>query len=324
MLIGEREMSSKMIVLESLLRRLDDDFEYEYWKSLYNRLKFGYEGELRVDREWQEMIIPSNYYLYHNFETENEWGNSHQIDSLFICRHFILLLEIKNIGGQIEFDQVKHQFIRTRSDGTKESFSNPIDQIERHERFFRHNLVKWDISIPIEYAIVLAQPSTIIGVTPKNVSIFHLSGLQTRVQNLFKKYPQSRITQEQLEMLNVNLLAIQKRIIWKPNIDRSKLRKGVLCKECKYNSVMEFKYGRFVCPVCNLKSKDALYEALHDYRLIYKPWITNREFKIFFNVSSSNTVNKMLKRLGFEYEGVNRGRIYFIPEDILKKSYLSG
>ncbi|MFJ8234798.1 nuclease-related domain-containing protein [Ureibacillus sp. NPDC094379] len=202
------------------------------------------------------MKIPTEFYLYHNYETENEVGHIHQIDSIFLCPHFILLLEIKNIAGRIDFDQNKHQLIRTRLDGTHEGFFNPIDQIERHVKFFRHKLTDWSIELPIEYCIVFTQQSTLIGAVPPNVPIFHVSGLYTRVENLFKKYPIKSISKEQLALIHNKVLTMYSRKHWKPNIETSRFRKGALCKECKGQAGMIYKRGRFICPVCGFKSKE--------------------------------------------------------------------
>lgn len=97
---GVRSMPDKLSVLEALLRRLPPrDFQYEYFQDMYKRMKIGYEGELRVEREWKEIDIPGKYYLIHDFEAENEQGHSHQIDAIFLCQQFMLLVEIKNISG---------------------------------------------------------------------------------------------------------------------------------------------------------------------------------------------------------------------------------
>lgn len=55
---------------------------------------------------------------------------------------------------------------------------------------------------------------------------------------------------------------------------------------------------------------------LHDYRLLLNEWITNREFRDFFLIESEDTVNKILKRLDFHYEGKNKNRRYLIRKDI--------
>lgn len=319
LIVLEREISNKMILLELLMRRLDEeDIDYEYFRNQYISIKYGYEGEKRADREWEEIVIPSTYYLFHNFETENEVNHSHQIDTIFANQSFILLLEIKNIGGRIDFDQKKHQFVRTRLDGTEDGFSNPIDQVERHVRFFKRTLTKWDIPLPIEYAIILTQPSTVIGDIPNNVSIFHVSGLQTYVYNLFAKYKKNLISTHSLEKLKKNLLAIRKRKKWEPKIDKNKLRKGVLCKACNYKFVMKFEHGNFICPMCKVKNKDAFYEALFDYRHLYSEWITNCNLRDYLNIDSRFAVKRLISNLNLEYEGIKRGRKYRIPEDILK------
>ncbi|WP_346235307.1 nuclease-related domain-containing protein [Lysinibacillus telephonicus] len=318
MIVLERESSNKMIMLEILMRRLDEeDMDYEYFRNQYKTIKYGYEGEMHVDREWEEIIIPSKYYLFHNFETENEVKHSHQIDTIFASQNFILLLEIKNIGGRINFDQKKHQFMRTRLDGTKDGYSNPVNQIERHVRFFKRIFMKWEIALPIEYAIILTQPSTVIGDTPNNAAIFHVSGLQTYVYNLFAKYQKNQISPHKLEILKNYLLAIRKRKIWDPKIDKNKLRKGVLCKACNYKSVMRFEHGNFICPMCKAKNKDALYEALYDYRHLHSEWITNYDLRNYLNIGSRFAVKRLVSNLNLEYEGIRKDRKYRIPDNIL-------
>lgn len=314
-------MPSKMVILEALLRRLpQEDPEYEYFQNLYKRVKLGYEGELRVDREWREIDILSEYYLLHNFESENEQGHSHQIDTIFLCQHFLLLVEIKNISGRIDFDQVKHQLIRTRFDGTIEGFHSPIDQIERHVRFVKKQLEKWDSSLPIEYAIVIAESSTVIGAVPSDVAVFHVSGLQVKLNKLFSAYPQPQIPKEKLELLKRQFLKQHQPKDWTLTIDKRKLRKGVLCQTCEYKYVMVFEYGYFVCPKCKCKSKEALLEALHDYRYLQNEWVTNNDLREYLGIDSRYAVNRLIKDLNLKYKGTFRDRKYFIPPNIREKA----
>ncbi|SOB89547.1 nuclease-like protein [Ureibacillus xyleni] len=263
------------------------------------------------------MVIPSKYYLFHSYETENEVNHSHQMDTIFLCQNFILLLEIKNIGGRVDFYQKKHQFIRTRLDGTREAFSNPIDQIERHVRFFKRVFRSWNLILPIEYAIVLAQPTTIIGDAPQQVSIFHVSGLQTHVYQLFSKYQHKQIPEHQMDCAKTKLLEMRKPKKWSPTIDQNKLRNGALCKACQYTSVMQYKHGHFVCPVCNTKTKKALYEALHDYRNLHDEWISNGEFRNYLKIESRYAANRLIADLNLEYKGFRKDRKYKIPSNIL-------
>lgn len=317
MLVLERQKSLKHLVLEALLRRLPQTEEvYEYYEEIYLQIKKGYEGEMKSDREWQELSVPSKYYLLHNFETENIHGYSHQIDTLFICPHFLWLLEIKNITGRIDFQMEKNQFVRTRFDGTLESMRNPIDQAERHIRFLKQILSELKITIPLLYSIVITDDTTIIGSVPKHISVFHLSGLQSKLNELYHQYPK-RINLQQMKEIAEHLLSKRIKKEWRPNIEIEKLKKGALCERCNYKIAMFYKRGRFICPRCNFNSKDVLIESLHDYSLLFKPWITKSEFSKFFNIPKK-TAYKLIVKLPLEPIGESRGRIYMIPKDILK------
>ncbi|MFC7685243.1 hypothetical protein ACFQU5_04630 [Ureibacillus sp. GCM10028918] len=68
-----------------------------------------------------------------------------------------------------------------------------------------------------------------------------------------------------------------------------------------------------------MNSKEPLYQGLHDYRVLFDEWITNRAFREFFFIESGDTANKLLKRMKFYYEGSNKGRRYIIPKDVWRK-----
>lgn len=317
MIALERKKSSKLIGLESLLRRLpQSEVEYEYFNKVYIQLRTGYEGELQADREWLELSLSDSYYLFHNFETVNSAGNTHQIDTLLLTPNFLWLLEIKNMTGRIDIDQTKNQLIRTSLDGKIESFKNPVDQIERHVHFLARKMHEWKINIPVEYAIVIVRDSTIIGSIPANVTIFHLSGLQSKINQLYKKHSKINIESNQLEKIKYSLLNMYHRKNWSHSVNVSKLRKGVLCEKCSYKSVMKFEYGNFICPVCGNKSKVSYYEALLDYRALHSEWISNRDIRDYLGIDSRYAVIRLLKELNLEFEGTYRNRKYRIPEFI--------
>lgn len=316
MLVLDRQKSMKLLVLEALLRRLPETEEgYGYYEEIYLQAKKGYEGELKTDREWQELSVPSKYYLLHNLQTENPHGHSHQIDTLFICPQFLWLLEIKNISGRIDFQMERNQFIRTRFDGSLESLRNPIDQAERHIRFLKHILSQLKITLPLIYSIVITDDTTIIGSVPNHIPVFHLSGLQSKLMALYNQYPK-KISLQQMKKLTEHLMRMQVKKEWHPKVDSGKLKKGALCERCNYQIRMIYKYGRFICPKCSFSSKDVLIESLHDYALLFKPWITKNEFSNFFGIPLK-TSYKLIAKLPLKAVGENRGRIYRIPDDIL-------
>ncbi len=129
MIILERRVPFILLALDALLRRINsnaNDSEVEKYKKLYRRFKVGFEGESMADKEWAELDIPFDYSLVHNYETVNEFGKKHQIDTIFLSKHFIWLLEIKNISGILEFDEEKSQFSRKNFDGPIEGYYQSV------------------------------------------------------------------------------------------------------------------------------------------------------------------------------------------------------
>lgn len=317
----ERKYPKKLLILESILRRLpQDNPEYEKYLRQYKIAKHGYEGELRVDREWKDIQLELKHFLLHSYQTINDHGTTHQIDTIFLSCQFVLLLEIKNISGTLVFDEDKHQFLRTQVDNTIESFYNPIDQIERHAILIKTIMNKMDLYIPIEIAIVIANSATIIGVKPRDTLIFHVSGLRSKVNKLILKHPKPRITLEQLVSFKETLLEMYCDVELLPKFEKSNLVKGAICSNCNSSVPMKYTRGVFCCNRCNFTSRNAIFESLHDYRLLFDEWITNNRVRQFFGIESVYSANKLLKRANLVSYGNNRGRKYLIPNDILEKS----
>lgn len=286
----------------------------ELISSMKKRAEIGFSGELKVDRVWQEIILPPTSLLIHDFETVNDVGNPHQIDTLFCCEHFILIIEIKNVSGIITYDEEKHQFLRKRKDGEIASFQSPIEQLKRHRDLIERIIHRIGLTIPIEKAVVIAEPSTIIGNFKSDIPIFHAAGLPTRLKKLFEKYPDP-LSAPHFQLLKEQIIKMHKPRVYKPPFDIPPIRKGPIC-HC--GQVMSYKYGSFVC-ACGMKSKEPLFQGLHDYRVLINEWITNQQFREFFFIKSSDAANKILKRLEFYYEGTTKDRRYLIPKDIWRK-----
>jgi len=319
LLLLDRKTPNSILILEALLRRLDaNDRDFSYFQDYLTRLKFGHEGEHRVDREWFEMPYLNEHYLLFNYEIENEFGFSHQIDTLLLTKHFLLILEVKNIVGRIDYDEQKHQLIRTRPNGMAETLTNPFDQLYRHEELFHRILSQLKISLPIETAVVMANPSTVIGTVPKAPPLFHASGLRAFIKSCLVRH-ESLLTTSQLDKLAKLLMSRSMSRNFDLNISVDRIRKGVLCEKCNYAVAMTYSRGIWTCPKCGFESRDALLKALDDYRLLISERITNREFREFFNVESMYAASKILSRLNIETVGHKKGRYYIIPEDLLNR-----
>lgn len=312
MLTISRKTPEQMDFYEVLMRRaaLDNPVSKDLQSKYYN-LRAGYAGERRVDHEWREVNVPG--ILLHDFTCFNEFGHSHQMDTIFICKHFVLVVEVKNVGGRIDFDDQRRQLLRTREDGTVESFMNPVDQVKRHRELLEHEVFHWPEYVPIEAVIVIANPSTVIGHVSNEVPIFNVSGLRSKVYELVKKHEQvsvnTRTVRGYLEKL-YRPLQSRMRTIDVP------VRKGVLCVSC--SEVMVHGAKGFMCMKCGWRDSDgtALRQAMHDYRVLYGAEISNGAFRDFVGVMSTSTANFILKKLFTEHSGNYKARKYKIPENL--------
>ncbi|WP_341302558.1 nuclease-related domain-containing protein [Lysinibacillus sp. FSL H8-0500] len=108
-------------MVEEMIRRLPSSHhEYRNYDEHLRRIQAGFAGEQCVDAEWLEIELPSPHYFLHNFQTINRFGSTHQMDTIFLCPHFVLILEIKNITGILSYHAAFSQFSRTTAEGVVE------------------------------------------------------------------------------------------------------------------------------------------------------------------------------------------------------------
>ena len=134
------------------------------------------------------------------------------------------------------------------------------------------------------------------------------------LEKLHESYAETTVD---LKVLERKLSAISCRLPVRRKIERHRLRDGVLCENCQFQYVMQYDRGLWICPHCCEKSKEAIYLALHQYRVLIGKRITNREFRKFVGIDRKAVASKLLKRLNFEQFGKGRGVYYLIPENVL-------
>lgn len=299
------------------MRRAEEEkMDIRFYLESLGRLQSGQYGENRLDREWEQLDFPSPHFLLHNFEFKDEHHSPHQIDTIFLCQHFLLLIEIKNISGSVQYTEEHYQFTRIKEDGTVETLTDPFAQISRHARSLKHLMHKHHVNLPIESAIVITMPSTRISSVPTKIPIFHQAGIQMFMDSLMKKYGQELLPYHELERISQTLLAMHSPREWHPKLDLSLLRRGVLCQACSFKSPMQYRNGQWHCTTCQSKSKTAGQLAFHDYRVLYGNKITNREFRSFFLIDNPRIAQYILNTSNLQKVGSNRGTYYIIPEDI--------
>ncbi|MFF5993420.1 nuclease-related domain-containing protein [Lysinibacillus sp. KU-BSD001] len=272
-----REKPSKIVVSEALLRRGMLNVQQKNLLLENVRIgEIGFKGEVRADQFWLDLQLEISHFLLHGYETENRQGFSHQIDTVLLTKHFVLIVQLKNIGGRVRYDERTNQFIRELH-GELLALPDPFAQVSQHQAFLKQLLREVGIALPILTAIIFTSTSSILEEMPTRFPIFKLTGLRFKLVDWLRTYP-AQLSESMLCLVKEELLARYKLRMWQPPFVNFQVKPGAVCK-C--GSIMYYRRGKFLCS-CGLVSKNALYQGLHDYRLLRSEWITNKELRDFF------------------------------------------
>ncbi|MEH7075716.1 NERD domain-containing protein [Neobacillus drentensis] len=285
----------------------------------------GYWGEIALANYIKE--LPHHQYLiFHDLQLQFN-GIHFQIDTLLLSQNYILVIEAKNILGTLTFDNTFKQLIRTHQDGTEESFEDPRVQCQRLQSLLRKWLVKNGCNLlPVDTLIFFKSTSTILKTSPGDKTDFTKvckgRDLFNKIDQMEQMYQQEKIDSSTMMKIG-NLLLEQHNpnpinILKEYNLTEKDLRNGVCCpnKECNFIP-MNYKRGTWICPTCKTTSKDAYLTTLSHYNYLYKPTCTNHEIRVFLQLPSPNTTQKVLQRLNLQTTGTTKNRLYYLdPEKV--------
>ena len=173
------------------------------------------------------MHLEIEHVLVHDFIIQL-YDSSHQMDVLFVSRHFTLIVEVKSIIGEISLCKARHQFVRQREDGAVEGFRNPLDQVCRHVRALGQLI---GTIIPIEYAVVFSNVKSILRNVPEHEPVFHVSGLERYVNRLLSHHAIC-LGRGEFDELVQHLKTVRREALFHPTLDRRRIINGVLCTHC--------------------------------------------------------------------------------------------
>ena len=308
------QKSKHHLYIEVLAKRiLPDDMEASAIQQEFQRLEAGFFGENRLKQALSDFYFKTDHHIFYNFECMNDNGFSHQIDAILVTPLFIVILEVKLLSGVLFYKPAQHEFYRIHNE-KRENFRNPLDQVYRHQLFLEQSLRKWQITIPVYFAVVIANQHAILDESLEKFPIFHISGVPNFIENLYRNTANSNAN---MSLIVANLNQLYQVLPPRRSISLDRVKKGVLCRQCDYENVMNYRYGTFTCKVCGAKSRDAIFETLYHYRVLMGDKISNRQFREFFGMPNIKICSNILSRLGFEKFGTKRGTYYIIPENIL-------
>lgn len=321
-LIGKlRSIPLKILILRALLRRLPKNHPKRLQiNEERSRREAGYQSEEYLD-SLIEQLLGSKFIIFHDLNF-TDGKSTYQIDNLLISPKLALIIEVKNMTGELTFDSINDQFYQRVGDKIK-GYPDPVTQVQRHQSYINKLLAENNFPpVPVDYFIVINNSNAVLvfkGTSPEERKrICKSHSFHKRVPLIENAHIENILTNKDLRKLSKLLLKKNipptNYILEKYEIKVYDLLTGVHCPFCWYLPIIRSKKQWF-CPSCKEYSYDAHILALMDYFLLFNMKITNQQFRIFSHISSPDTSGRILRSTNLKSTGTNKGRFYY-PEII--------
>lgn len=305
------EYPHQALQLEALLSRIRANHpNIPLINQDYQRKLAGYRGEKAVD--FPLSFLPNDeYFILH--------------------AKYALILEVKNIIGELYFDTDLHQMIRIKEE-EKEAFPDPIIQVNRLKRQFEGWLLANQFpAIPIYALIVFSNPKSILRLSSPQIQTFkntiiHKEYLPELIPKLTSSYKKSFLLTEErkrlIKCLKRKNTPLDTDILQKYQVEKRDIISGVKCESC--NQFLMCKQMHYwYCPSCSNKSKNAILPTLKDYYLLFGEKISNSQLRQFMQVDSIYIASRILANLKLKRTGCGKKTIHHLTLTLFK-SVLGG
>jgi len=318
MIIKEREIPIKIPILQALVRRINP--KHPKLKMIEEELAkrvSGYKGEVSLDYYFS-FLDEDEYYIFHSLRLPYK-NYFFQMDSLIICRYFILIIEVKNLSGVITLDPRFQQLVRTYN-GKEAVLPDPVQQVKLQQYQLQSILKTITFpQVPIESIVVFTHQEANLKTNTDYPLYFDKVVRSTKLLDKIEQYTfinkDVRLTKSDINSLSNYLLQHHSPENFDAlsffNITESELSPGVHCPKC-YTLAMERKWGKWVCGKCSFASKDAYIQSIDDYQLLLRPTINNQQLRNFLGITSPILANKILTSMNLPFSGNTKDREYFL------------
>lgn len=314
----QRDISHDLFALRELIVRTPttNQQEKQFFSKQYAATLAGYKGERKVDHLLERMPFPHLHTIIPNFQTQSKFGTRYQMDTLIITNRYILLLEIKNIRGHIEFHDNPAQIIRT-FEGIQEKLSCPIHQLERNKKALEQLIYPLSTAVPIYSAIVFCHSTAQISSYPKTTKILYKNQVDFFIEKL-NTLPEKCTKQEFQKLIRViksannNFKKVP--LSARYSIDITKLNKGVFCIECEGPMESLPKSIAFQCSICKKTDANALTNSLLGLFGLIDGELSRQQLRFHLNLQSRTRLTNALTRMGCIKNGSAKAIRYSLPD----------
>ncbi|GIN92317.1 hypothetical protein J22TS1_33680 [Siminovitchia terrae] len=272
-------------------------------------LEAGISGEIKLAEALHKHSFPFEHRVIHDLSLAST--TPFQIDSLFLTPFYALVLEVKNIGGRLEFRDNPPQLIRTRETGEVDGFESPAAQVERNGELLEGWLKSKGIYIPIFQAVVLAYPKQILDRAPAKTPVLFPNHVPRYIMELPRKetlLDQKTFNWLAEEFLDRHINYIPRPVCETYNIPRKDIRTGVICLNCGVIGMVKIKRS-WRCRSCGFLDHRAHERGVREWFLIMGREMTNKDCREFLRVDM-NIASRILCSMDLNSIGSCRYRRY--------------
>ncbi|MGR9047826.1 NERD domain-containing protein [Halobacillus faecis] len=295
MIIKPRVTPPDINHLEMLLRRLKVHHPViPQVEEMLSNKQAGWNGEQFLDFHLDYLKEP--YSFLHNLRLY-DGHHFFQIDTLILFPTFILIIESKNMKGQISINRKKKEMRRDL-----EGFQDPVEQAERQKDLLEEWLLRhMGLSVPVDFLVVFTNRRCVLEFDSSDSRIhekvIRATSLVGAIERKKEFYQEKVLTQADMMRVGRALADAHQELVPKYmkrfNLEYSDLQKGVRCPECgKY--FMRKTPRRWKCKHCGCDSLNAYELALKEYAILVSKTMSIREGQDFLRISSRHVVYRIL------------------------------
>ncbi|MDQ0205305.1 nuclease-related domain-containing protein [Alkalicoccobacillus murimartini] len=311
MILKKRAAPIQLLGLEAIMRR--SKYVTDEMRSAMSKRQIGFKGECSIDYYLDQL---THFLILHDLRLPAKPYGYVQIDTLLLCKQGMIILEVKNYQGVIQFDKDSHQVLRILHE-KEERIPNPLIQTSRQQNQLDSFLVQngWP-SLPISTYVVYSSPLTLLRYAPSRV--IHAEAIPLEMDTFLKKTKREYLSQKQIEqvasLLSHSHLPASSNQLKLFGLDSTSIQSGVHCIQCnKLTMTRPRRIRKWTCENCSFTSKYAHIPTLQDYALLFQPTIKNHQARDFLNLPTTTIAHYLLKNLNVRTTGKNKGRTYHIP-----------
>lgn len=307
---------SKEEALQAAIRRLRADSpERSYLEKELFQTKAGIRGEERLQKKFIEFYYPDGFeIIWNNHLMLGEWPV--QMDGLLLTQKAAVIIESKNISGELHFHNETGEFCRIDESGVRTVMDNPAIQVEKHMRFLKSWLHRHGINLAVDGLLVFTAKQCELKTLPQNIRTCKLHHMTEKIFHLLKEYNPPAYSPTSLTQIKNLILASQTPFLPKPiathySINPDQLAKGIYCTQCETHTVKR-SLRAWRCANCGISDDGAAAKAILEYFALFGSHPTNRDIRDFLGINDRHLVKRLLAAADLQKTGRSRKTRYVL------------